>query len=591
MNSVIDVRTKTYEDLIEKLNKYKRCAVIRPTGFGKTYLLTNLLSLDKYKSILYLYPAQVVKNTVVDRYFDNLAEEDDAVDEETIETYKAMQQIEGVTLMTYNKLVRLNYEQLKDNKYDLVICDEMHRIGAPKTKRAMSKLIYINRDAHFVGATATPNRSDAFDVVNTYFNDITTFEYNAHDAFKDGLLKKPYYCYCTYDIETDLKEAAFTAGEDIDDVTVTEVLNKQLIEISKIYNMENIIKSTCDEFLPSTNYMKFIVFFSTFKQMHEKQNDVEGWFKKAYPNHTLSTLIITSENMKSAKNVDKLETLKIKNNHIDLVFCIDMLNMGYHVNNISGILMYRGTSSDIIYIQQLGRALSSGASHSAIVFDVVDNLHRKGVFDLQVNKPRTISKKQKKNTTISLGWHLLDNGTIVDSDGDEAPLEYRNGKIFDNQGNPTNFVVSPTGEIMDDENYKPNSSKLNCNEIKPEDIIATGHEATYRELIAKMVAEPMHQRCKMALELHFRKWCMVHDVPYPITIEKMEKISKLNKQDFMKEFEENVNNLSPDYPLHDVNRLLELAEKDGIPPLRMFARLKNVSIPQILDVIGAENIA
>jgi hypothetical protein len=225
------------------------------------------------------------------------------------------------------------------------------------------------------------------------------------------------------------------------------------------------------------------------------------------------------------------------------------------------------------------------------VFVVVDNLHRKGVFDLQVNKSRTLSKKQKKNTTVSLGWHLLDNGTIVDSDGDEAPLEYRNGKIFDNQGNPTNFVVSPTGEIIDDENYKPSDSKLNCNEIKPEDIIATGHEATYRELIAKMVAEPMHQRCKMALELHFRKWCMVHDIPYPITIEKMEKISKLNKQDFMKEFEENVNNLSPDYPLHDVDRLLELAEEDGIPPLRMFARLKNVSIPQILDVIGAENIA
>lgn len=590
MCKVEDIRTKTYEDLLVKLKEHGKCAVIRPTGFGKTFMLTSLLNEKKYQNILYLYPIQVVKNTVVDRFFENMeGDDEDAFDEETLETLKALQEIDGVTLMTYSKLVRLKTADFKSMTYDLIICDELHRIGAPKTKLAISKLIANNKNAHLVGATATPNRSDAFDVVNTYFNDITTFEYNAHDAFKDGLLKKPYYCYCTYDLETDLKEAAFMAGEDVDDIKVTEVLNKNLIEISNIYNMENIIKTTCDKYLPDTNYMKFIIFFSTMKQMSDKLDDVKGWFKAAYPNHNIDTLIITSENAETTANINKLESLEKCDNHIDLVCCIDMLNMGYHVNNLSGILMYRGTSSDIIYIQQLGRALSSGASHSAIVFDVVDNLHRKGVFDLQVNESKELSESKRRNTTISCGWKVNDKGIIVDQDGDEAPLVLKDGNVYDNMGNMTNFVVAPTGEIIDDENYKPDSMKARCNRIEPEDIIATGNEATYRELIAKLVAEPMHQRCKMALELHFRKWCIANGLPYPITNDEMQRISELTKEDFLKEFEQNINNISPDYPLHDVEKLLSLAEADGVPPLRLFAKLKNVSIPQILNVLGVDN--
>jgi hypothetical protein len=133
--------------------------------------------------------------------------------------------------------------------------------------------------------------------------------------------------------------------------------------------------------------------------------------------------------------------------------------------------------------------------------------------------------------------------------------------------------------------------KANVNTIRREDIIMDGREATYREIIAKLVAEPVHQRCKMALELHFRKWCFARGIPYPITNEEMERLAGLTRKDFMAEFERNVNAISPDYPLHDVKRLLTIADEVGIPPLRMFAKLKNVSIPQILEVMGVNKVA
>ena len=51
-----------------------------------------------------------------------------------------------------------------------------------------------------------------------------------------------------------------------------------------------------------------------------------------------------------------------------------MLNEGLHVSDISGVIMLRPTSSPIIYMQQLGRALSVGHNSEPIVFDIVNNV-------------------------------------------------------------------------------------------------------------------------------------------------------------------------------------------------------------------------
>ena len=44
-----------------------------------------------------------------------------------------------------------------------------------------------------------------------------------------------------------------------------------------------------------------------------------------------------------------------------------MLNEGLHVEDISGVIMLRPTDSRIIYLQQLGRALSSDTSREKTI--------------------------------------------------------------------------------------------------------------------------------------------------------------------------------------------------------------------------------
>ena len=82
-----------------------------------------------------------------------------------------------------------------------------------------------------------------------------------------------------------------------------------------------------------------------------------------------------------ASFIPKAENLRVfeefyhsNNDHLKLLFSIDMLNEGIHVPNIDGVIMLRPTESPIIFKQQLGRALSVGHNSNPIVFDIVNNV-------------------------------------------------------------------------------------------------------------------------------------------------------------------------------------------------------------------------
>ena len=80
MKKVDRLRQETYEEAMALLKKYRKCAIIRPTGFGKTGILTKIIKNGKFKKILYLYPTEVVKNTVLDFYYKGKKVKEDAID-------------------------------------------------------------------------------------------------------------------------------------------------------------------------------------------------------------------------------------------------------------------------------------------------------------------------------------------------------------------------------------------------------------------------------------------------------------------------------------------------------------------------------
>ena len=57
-----------------------------------------------------------------------------------------------------------------------------------------------------------------------------------------------------------------------------------------------------------------------------------------------------------------------------VLFCIDALNEGIHVENVAGVILLRPTISPIIYKQQIGRALSASKTTVPVIFDIVNNI-------------------------------------------------------------------------------------------------------------------------------------------------------------------------------------------------------------------------
>ena len=88
----------------------------------------------------------------------------------------------------------------------------------------------------------------------------------------------------------------------------------------------------------------------------------------------MASFIPKSENLKVFE-----EFYHLDNEHLKLLFSIDMLNEGIHVPNIDGVIMLRPTESPIIFKQQLGRALSVGHNSNPIVFDIVNNVQSCGM--------------------------------------------------------------------------------------------------------------------------------------------------------------------------------------------------------------------
>ena len=108
-------RKQTFDDMFNKLNKKPHmCAIPRPTGFGKTCMATDLIKTGKYKRILYIYPAEVIKNSVINRFYSEC-------EEDTKELMISLGKIKNVTMITYVKLAKLSEEDDLMRGYDLIM--------------------------------------------------------------------------------------------------------------------------------------------------------------------------------------------------------------------------------------------------------------------------------------------------------------------------------------------------------------------------------------------------------------------------------------------------------------------------------------
>lgn len=381
-NIIRNERIRTYNNVVDLLYRYHKCAVVRPCGFGKTYLAKKLFK--RYKKCLYLYP-QADAEGLLD------------INDSLKRDKKNKNKMGNVTTMTYVALARKTPEQIAEMEYDLVFMDEMQYLGAGKddetslvhTYPSVKKLMELHPYTHFVGATATPQRMDGVDVISDFFNNKQVYPYTIEDAMEDGLFTKPKYLYCTYGIREFIRKTAKSVQLKVTKKEIEDILGTNLLEQIDAENMDKAIVSACKEANVDTDYMRYIAFYRTVKELKDNKDKVVGWFQKAFPNHNI---YVTEIHSKSVDDIKTLRKLPIEKNRIDLIFNCEILNLGYHEKNLTGIILDRKTFSLQKYWQMIGRVFSMDSDKQTIVFDIEDNIHSDFA---SAYKQNTVSDKTK----------------------------------------------------------------------------------------------------------------------------------------------------------------------------------------------------
>ncbi len=114
---------------------------------------------------------------------------------------------------------------------------------------------------------------------------------------------------------------------------------------------------------------KYVVFCSGKEHMDEMKEQASTWFRRVDREPRIYTAFYND----TATDREFRGFKKDNSAHLKLLFCIDMLNEGVHVDDVDGVILLRPTVSPIIYLQQIGRALSAGSRKTPVIFDLVNN--------------------------------------------------------------------------------------------------------------------------------------------------------------------------------------------------------------------------
>ena len=353
---------KIVEEVLNNMNNgYKKQAIVQATGTGKSYIVKNVIdrmnqSNLKYK-VLYLSPS----GDINEQFEDHVSPDWD------------------IKILTYSMLnVHHKEKLLKEavgTDYDLIVVDECHRALAIEWNKAYNKLVSLNPQAYIIGLTATPKRVDQLrtdtDTVEELFDGIAVSNLTLPQAINYNILVAPEYYIGVFKIKEQVNKINKSYEENSDRFIDNEPLREKLREMNakwakstgELEVFKEVFKNREKE-----NY-KFICFCPNTEFIERNSDSIVDKLSESMDRHIRKFVY----HSKDASLKDEWQEFKKAKSGFNILFVINILNEGYHLHDIDGCIMYRGTDSHIIYYQQLGRVLSVGNEKSPIVIDMVNN--------------------------------------------------------------------------------------------------------------------------------------------------------------------------------------------------------------------------
>lgn len=395
---------KAYNNMIKSNEEGKnRTCIVHPTGTGKTYIVMKLIKDNPKKRVLIVVPT----NAIIDQYIRKLEKEN--ID------YK------NVQFITYSKLMNMvKNAKVQEIQADNIVLDEFHHAGAEEWGKGVKGLLEYFDKIPVLGLSATPIRylDKLRNMAEEIFEGNVVSEITLPEAILDGLLEVPVYHQGIYSIKKE-EERLKKQIDGLYEEDVKNELSKKLSKVrdrsSRLESIQTILENGIPE---DKKDGKYIVFCRDLKDMHNAMKKASNWFKNIneVEIYSMASKDIDGKTVERKENEEEIKLFEnSKSNRIKLMFAINMLNEGIHVENIDGIIMLRGTKSPIVYRQQIGRVLSIGGKKNPLVFDFADNIHcTEYVHELYQDMINITEERRRKGHNINKEKKVLKEFEIED---------------------------------------------------------------------------------------------------------------------------------------------------------------------------------
>ena len=402
MNNILNLYEHNIEAFNRVLNAYNygedKVAILQATGTGKSYVALRLAYEYKDKKVLYISPSgaiiEHIKNIIdnngldINRDFSNLK------------------------FGTYQSLINLSREEIADLDVDLLITDELHHLGAPVWGNRINTIVDTHPNMLLFGMSAynVRDRGTIYerDMTNPDTDELFSGKvvnyYDLCDAMIDGVLPKPIYrsAYVRlYDYEKYLEDKIEEGNLSTKDYT--EYMKLLLDAKRRITNAPSIPDMVRKNIKNDGKYIYFCppITEKDTNDIDTIMNEVKQWFE----GYDVVFYKTTSKDKTSGKlnreafyNDRDLEGNSVKKK-LRIMFAINQYNEGVHAPDVDGVILGRGTTSDIVYFEQIGRALAvKGKTKEK--YEEYDSLTRNELIDIAKGNGIDVSLDMTKEEII-----------------------------------------------------------------------------------------------------------------------------------------------------------------------------------------------
>ena len=348
---------KSYEKIKNAFNSGEKVVgIVHATGTGKTYNALQLVLEHPDKKAIFITPY----SSIVEHIIETIVKHGLSLEKD----------FPNLIFMNYQGLVNLSREELELLPMDILILDEFHHMGAPVWGERVKEIIKTHPDLDILGMSAYTIRDRGTiyerDMANPdggeLFSNKIVSHYDVADAILDGVL--PSLIYRSAYIK--LKETVEALEERLKNNKCSkeekELYDKLLKDAKRRIEKALSLPDMIEKFVGKED--KLIYFCPVGSDIEEIQEEAEKWFLRYIPESDIvfykTTSVMGDEGLKNRDAFYHDKTLEgLDASHkLRVMFCINQYNEGVHAPNIDGVILGRGTASDIIYFEQLGRALS-----------------------------------------------------------------------------------------------------------------------------------------------------------------------------------------------------------------------------------------